>query len=58
MHTLTIFMNNPLLRKLANFTALSEQESGAVEECCKCALEELSLFTADYLHLEQNADLL
>ena len=28
-------MNNPLLRKLANFTALSEQESGAVEECCK-----------------------
>ena len=28
-------MNNPLLRKLANFTALSEEESSAVEECCK-----------------------
>jgi CRP-like cAMP-binding protein len=28
-------MNNPLLRKLANFTALSEAESAAVEECCK-----------------------
>src|SRR5580658_4797075 len=27
-------MNNPLLRKLANFTALSEEESEAVRECC------------------------
>jgi CRP-like cAMP-binding protein len=27
-------MTNPLLRKLANFTALSEEESTAVEECC------------------------
>jgi CRP-like cAMP-binding protein len=35
LHTLIIFMNNPLLRKLANFTALSEEDSGAVEECCK-----------------------
>jgi CRP-like cAMP-binding protein len=28
-------MNNPLLRKLGNFTALSEDECQAVEECCK-----------------------
>src|SRR5580698_5064033 len=28
-------MNNPLLRKLANFTALSEEERQAVIECCK-----------------------
>ena len=28
-------MNNPLLRKLGNFTALSEEESSAVDECCK-----------------------
>jgi CRP-like cAMP-binding protein len=28
-------MNNPLLRKLGNFTALSEEESQAVIECCK-----------------------
>jgi CRP-like cAMP-binding protein len=28
-------MNNPLLRKLANFTALSTEECAAVEECCK-----------------------
>jgi len=27
-------MNNPLLRKLSNFTALSEEESTAVVECC------------------------
>jgi CRP-like cAMP-binding protein len=27
-------MNNPLLRKLANFTELSEEEKKAVEECC------------------------
>src|SRR5271156_225647 len=26
-------MNNPLLRKLANFTALSAEESNAVNEC-------------------------
>ncbi|HEV7610342.1 MAG TPA: Crp/Fnr family transcriptional regulator [Steroidobacteraceae bacterium] len=28
-------MNNPLLRKLSNFTALSEEESAAIDECCK-----------------------
>src|SRR6202453_590769 len=28
-------MNNPLLRKLSNFTDLSEEESQAVVECCK-----------------------
>jgi CRP-like cAMP-binding protein len=28
-------MNNPLLRKLCNFTELSEAESQAVVECCK-----------------------
>src|SRR6202158_1860209 len=28
-------MNNPLLRKLANFTALSDEESKAVVDCCK-----------------------
>src|SRR6202035_1614040 len=28
-------MSNPLLRKLGNFTALSEEESQAVIECCK-----------------------
>src|SRR5277367_5264203 len=28
-------MNNPLLRKLSNFTALSEEESKAVADCCK-----------------------
>jgi CRP-like cAMP-binding protein len=28
-------MNNPLLRKLCNFTELSEEESQAVVECCK-----------------------
>lgn len=28
-------MDNPLLRKLANFTALSAEESSAVVECCK-----------------------
>jgi CRP-like cAMP-binding protein len=28
-------MNNPLLRKLANFTALSAEETAAVEECCR-----------------------
>jgi CRP-like cAMP-binding protein len=28
-------MSNPLLRKLGNFTALSEEESRAVIECCK-----------------------
>jgi CRP-like cAMP-binding protein len=28
-------MSNPLLRKLGNFTALSEEESEAVIECCK-----------------------
>src|SRR6202022_3621958 len=28
-------MNNPLLRKLANFTALSEEESNAIVDCCK-----------------------
>jgi CRP-like cAMP-binding protein len=27
-------MNNPLLRKLANFTPLSAEESNAVNECC------------------------
>ena len=27
-------MNNPLLRKLANFTALSEEECKAVDDCC------------------------
>jgi CRP-like cAMP-binding protein len=27
-------MNNPLLRKLANFTQLSEEESDALDECC------------------------
>jgi CRP-like cAMP-binding protein len=27
-------MNNPLLRKLANFTELSAEESNAVNECC------------------------
>jgi CRP-like cAMP-binding protein len=27
-------MNNPLLRKLSNFTTLSEEESAAVVECC------------------------
>jgi CRP-like cAMP-binding protein len=27
-------MNNPLLRKLANFTALSEEERKAVTDCC------------------------
>jgi CRP-like cAMP-binding protein len=27
-------MNNPLLRKLANFTQLSEEESRALDECC------------------------
>ncbi len=30
-----IATNNPLLRKLSNFTALSEDESSAVRECCK-----------------------
>ena len=28
-------MNNPLLRKLSNFTELSEEECNAVEECCR-----------------------
>src|SRR3984885_8274008 len=28
-------MNNPLLRKLSNFTPLSEEESAAIEECCR-----------------------
>jgi CRP-like cAMP-binding protein len=28
-------VNNPLLRKLANFTALTEEESRAVDECCR-----------------------
>jgi CRP-like cAMP-binding protein len=28
-------MDNPLLRKLANFTPLSDEESKAVDECCK-----------------------
>jgi CRP-like cAMP-binding protein len=28
-------MTNPLLRKLANFTALSVEETAAVEECCR-----------------------
>ncbi|HXA35187.1 MAG TPA: Crp/Fnr family transcriptional regulator [Steroidobacteraceae bacterium] len=28
-------MNNPLLRKLSNFTALSPKEVQAVEDCCK-----------------------
>ena len=28
-------MKNPLLRKLANFTRLSEEETNAVEECCQ-----------------------
>jgi CRP-like cAMP-binding protein len=28
-------MNNPLLRKLSNFTALSAEESKAVADCCK-----------------------
>ena len=28
-------MNNPLLRKLANFTVLSEEESNAVIDSCK-----------------------
>jgi CRP-like cAMP-binding protein len=28
-------VNNPLLRKLGNFTPLSEEESQAVAECCK-----------------------
>jgi CRP-like cAMP-binding protein len=28
-------MNNPLLRKLANFTELSEEECRAVDECCQ-----------------------
>ena len=28
-------MDNPLLRKLSNFTALSAEESSAVAECCK-----------------------
>jgi CRP-like cAMP-binding protein len=27
-------MNNPLLRKLANFTELTEEESRALDECC------------------------
>jgi hypothetical protein len=27
-------MNNPLLRKLTNFTALSTEERGAVADCC------------------------
>src|SRR6204780_580236 len=30
-----IAMNNPLLRKLSNFTALSEEESQAVADCCQ-----------------------
>jgi len=30
-----IAVDNPLLRKLANFTALSEEECRAVEECCQ-----------------------
>src|ERR1700728_5385828 len=30
-----IAMNNPLLRKLSNFTALSEEESQAVADCCR-----------------------
>jgi CRP-like cAMP-binding protein len=34
MHAPTI-MNNPLLRKLANFTALSEEEAKALDESCK-----------------------
>jgi hypothetical protein len=28
-------VNNPLLRKLANFTPLSDEESRALDECCK-----------------------
>jgi CRP-like cAMP-binding protein len=32
-------MNNPLLRKLANFTALSKEESRAVVDACKDARE-------------------
>jgi CRP-like cAMP-binding protein len=28
-------MTNPLLRKLSNFTALSEEEARAVDECCQ-----------------------
>ena len=28
-------MNNPLLRKLSNFSALSDEESQAVIDCCK-----------------------
>src|ERR1700704_2840100 len=28
-------MDNPLLRKLSNFTALSAEESNAVAECCR-----------------------
>jgi CRP-like cAMP-binding protein len=31
--------DNPLLRKLANFTTLSEAESSAVQECCGDAIE-------------------
>jgi CRP-like cAMP-binding protein len=32
-------MDNPLLRKLANFTALSAEESGALDDVCKDARE-------------------
>ena len=32
-------MDNPLLRKLSNFTALSAEESNAVAEACKDARE-------------------
>jgi CRP-like cAMP-binding protein len=30
-----IAMNNPLLRKLSNFTPLSQEESEAIDECCR-----------------------